>query len=300
MNNKIIDLSEDAVSLHAVSELLVIEKNKEKTEIPFSEIAAVVCSHPRVLLTQSVLSRLAAQGAVFITCDEKRMPASMLLPVETHFIQSERLQFQINASVPMQKRLWQQIVQAKIEAQGRVLLWLYGNDHGFFKISENVLSGDTNNMESFAAQKYWPLLFEDPHFRRDRNHGDQNRFLNYGYMVLRAFTARAVCAVGLHPSLGIHHHNRYDAFRLADDLMEPFRPIVDYTVVQILKNYSPYAPLGKEIKQQLLAPFIAEKFLVENEQRGLFDVLVRTASSLVDVYAGKRKQLSYLKWEREQ
>ena len=148
----------------------------------------------------------------------------MLLPLVGHHLQARRFVAQAAASVPTKKRLWRQIVRAKIELQAHTLETLHGDSAGVRPLMRLVRSGDPENVEARAARAYWPLLFADDDFRRDHERGDQNRLLNYGYTVLRAIVARAICAAGLHPALGLHHHNQYSAFCLADDLMEPFRP----------------------------------------------------------------------------
>jgi len=156
-----------------------------------------------------------------------------------------------------------------------------GQDHGLRALAAEVRSGDPENVEARGARLYWPALFGEA-FRRDRDAADLNRHLNYGYAVLRAITARAVCAAGLHPSLGIHHHNRYDAFCLADDVMEPFRPLVDRLVVNLHDRNGPDLPLDRDTKRALLASLL-ERYEFEDETRSLFDWVNRTASSLAAV-----------------
>ncbi|MFH0937841.1 MAG: type II CRISPR-associated endonuclease Cas1 [Planctomycetota bacterium] len=156
-------------------------------------------------------------------------------------------------------------------------------------LREQVHSGDPQNIEAQAARRYWLALFGE-NFRRDRDADDQNRLLNYGYAILRATVARAICAAGLHPSLGLHHHNRYDTFCLASDLMEPFRPLVDNVVVQYIRQHGSNAPLDKAAKAALLAPITA-RYTADGESRTLFDLLARVASSLTDVYMEEGKEL---------
>jgi len=153
-----------------------------------------------------------------------------------------------------------------------------------------VRSGDPDNLEGQASRRYWPALFDNPGFRRDRDLPDQNKNLNYGYAVLRAIVARAVCAAGLHPALGIHHHNRYDAFALADDLMEPFRPLVDRAVVAWVRANDPLADLSPQAKAALIQPLMA-RYPVKDEERPLFDIAARAAVSLTRVFAGTANAL---------
>lgn len=289
MIDRIIDISETAAQLHVRNGLLVIERdNEESTTIPLAEIAALVVAHPRVTFTQSVLSGLAGAGASFITCDERFLPAAMLLPLQAHFVQTERLALQVEASLPTRKRLWKQVVRAKIRAQGFVLQRLHGDDAGLTALAQQVRSGDPKNVEAQASRRYWPLLFADKGFRRDRDAENQNRLLNYGYAILRATVARALCGSGLHPSIGLHHRNRYNPFCLADDIMEPFRPRVDEIVVEIAGTRGSGAALDREVKAELIAGILG-RYDMDGDSRTLFDVLSRTASSLVAVLAGERK-----------
>ena len=165
--------------------------------------------------------------------------------------------------------MWQQFVKAKLEAQAQLLEYRSGTDYGLRALAAEVRSGDPENVEARGARLYWRALFGDD-FRRDREAEDLNRHLNYGYAVLRAITARAVCAAGLHPSLGIHHHNRYDAFCLADDVMEPFRPLVDRVVVNLNDRLGPDLPMDRDAKRALLLNLL-ERYEFEDETRSLFD-----------------------------
>jgi len=249
--------------------------------VPLEEIAVVVVSHPQVTYSHAVLPGLAAAGAILVACDSKHMPAAMMLPLVTHSVQTERFAAQAKASVPTCKRLWQQFVKAKLEAQAQLLEYRSGNDCGLRALAAEVRSGDPENVEARGARLYWRALFGDD-FRRDREAEDLNRHLNYGYAVLRAIAARAVCAAGLHPSLGIHHHNRYDAFCLADDVMEPFRPLVDRVVVNLHDRRGADMPMDRDTKRALLASLL-ERYEFEDETRSLFDWVNRTASSLASV-----------------
>ena len=184
-------------------------------------------------------------------------------------------------SRPCRWRTWRQIVRAKLAAQARLLQERTNQNWGLPLLAEKVRSGDPQNLEAHAARIYWKALFGED-FRRDREAEDLNRHLNYGYAVLRAIVARAVCAVGLHPSLGLHHHNRYDSFCLADDLMEPFRPLVDRAAAVLRDRQAKDAPFDREAKRELLAALLA-RFDHEEESRTLFDWISRMASSLASV-----------------
>jgi len=291
MTEHVVDISEGPASLHVRNELLVIQpEGADEATVPLAEIAAVVVAHPRVTLTQSVLSGLADAGAILVSCDTRFLPAAMLLPLQAHFIQTERIALQTRATLPTCKRLWQQLVRAKITAQGRLLKRLHGDDFALLDLARRVRSGDPKNLEAQASRRYWPVLFANKAFRRDPDREDQNRLLNYGYAVLRATVARALCGAGLHPSIGLHHHNRYNPFCLADDLMEPFRPVVDGAVAEWIRENGPDAPLDRDAKQALVAA-VTGRFEVDGESRSLFDVLARVAGSLVAVLAGERRKL---------
>lgn len=296
-DDKIIDISDSVVSLNVRLANLVIDCGDEgdKTMVPLTEVAALVLSHQHVSITNAALAGIAANGGIVVVTDSKFQPAGMLLPLDAHYAQGERFRKQAAVAQPLQKRLWQQVVKSKISAQAAVLKRLISHDGGLPHLASRVTSGDTGNQEAQAAQRYWPLVFNNPHFRRNREAEDQNRLLNYGYAVLRALTARAICSVGLHPALGIHHHNRYDPFALASDLMEPFRPLVDETVARIVFEQGENVALGKDVKRSIIGG-ITGLIDVEGKMRTIFSTLTKTASSLAAVYAGERKKMFLPEW----
>lgn len=291
MTDRIIELSENPVYLGIDTGRLMIKKADGQTSfIPLSDIAVVVCAHPAVTLTHNVLSELTQHGAMFLVCDGKRLPAGMVLPMDAHHLQAELFRMQVDASQPTRKRLWQQVVKAKIMSQARTLEMLYGDDSGLTALTSFVRSGDPDNIEGRAARRYWPQLFADSSFTRDQDAENQNRLLNYGYMVTRAIIARAVCAAGLHPSFGLHHHNRYDAFALADDLMEPFRCLTDRAVVSRWCVREPKTPFDRQDKTCLLEALLG-KFDLGGERRTVFDIAARMAISLAAVFRGNATEL---------
>ncbi len=291
MIDRVLELSEGPARLSVRYEQLVIERDGvPPITTPIQELAALVLTHPRVQLTQSVISRIASAGGSVVFCDDKYLPTAMVLPLQAHFVQTERYAKQAQLSMPGRKRLWQQIVRAKIRAQGRLLTQLYGEDYGIGEMQRRVRSGDPDNIEGQAARRYWPLLFADPKFRRGSEGPDQNNHLNYGYAVLRAVVARALCANGLHPSLGLQHHNRYDSFCLASDFMEPFRPVVDKAVAFWVRDNDPTQPLDHSAKMALLN-ILQERYEVEGEERTLFDLLAKAAANLARVVMGEAKTL---------
>lgn len=258
--------------------------------IPLADIAVLIAAHPQISFSHAVLAGLAEAGGMFIACNQKRMPCAMLLPLENHSTQTERFQAQANLPLPDRKRLWQQIVKAKIRAQARLLKERTEQDWGLEMLAASVRSGDPQNIEARAARIYWRNLFGEENFRRNPEGEGLNPALNYGYAILRAVTARALCAAGLHPSLGIHHHNRYDAFCLADDLMEPFRPIVDRVVAEISERSESGPELDRETKRAILEALLA-RFAADGESRTLFDWTSRTAQSLASAIESGDKKL---------
>lgn len=295
MADRVLDFAEGAAYLHVKDEQLVVERDgRPVASVPLGDIAIIIMAHPRVTCTQAVFAGLMDRGAALITCDRGHLPTGMLLPTVAHFTQAERFAAQAQASLPRKKRAWQQIVREKIRAQAALLEDLHADGAALRELAKRVRSGDPENVEAQAARRYWALLFDDPQFRRRRDGDGPNRLLNYGYAVLRAVVARAICAAGLHPSLGLHHHNRYDPYCLADDLMEPYRPVVDAAVVEHVRCFGKDAPLDRRGKQALLEP-LTGRFLAEKEARTLFDLAARTASSLAQLYQGDARRLWYLR-----
>jgi len=296
MTDRILDVAEAPARLRVRDRQLVIRR-AERPEccVPLADLAVVVVSHPQVSYTQAVLAGLAESGGAFVACDRRHLPVGMLLPLAAHFGQAERFAAQARATLPTKKRLWKQLVRAKIHAQAHTLERLHGTDHGLRALASNVRSGDPANVESWASRRYWPVLFAESSFRRCPDNEDQNLLLNYGYAVLRAIVARAICAAGLHPCLGIHHHNRYDTFCLADDLMEPFRPTVDFAVAEYVGTHD--APYGVErgAKQEMVRALTC-RYQLNGQQRTLFDAAARLASSLAEVFLGAGDRLDLPDW----
>lgn len=290
MTDRIIEIADTPARLRVDLGRLAIEvANQPPVFVQMSEVAALVVSNSGVTLSQSVLAELAKSGAVFVTMSENFLPIGMLLPLDAHTTQAARMGKQAEAAEPTKKRAWQTIVRAKIEAQWSLLDELGKPLGGLQDLLSRVHSGDPENIEAQAASKYWRVLF-GPTFRRDREAFDQNRLLNYGYAVLRAATARAVCGAGLHPALGVKHHNQYNPFCLADDLMEPYRPIVDRVVHRVVEREGPQVELGKAIRAEVVSSLLG-RFQVRGSQRTLFDALSRSAASLARVLTGEDKDL---------
>lgn len=290
MSDRVIEIAETAARLHIDLGRLAIEViGQPPVFVPMREVAAIVVSNPAVTLSQSVLAELAQQGGVFVAMSAQFLPIAMMLPLECHTTQTARMGKQIEASEPTKKRMWQLIVREKIRAQWKLLEVLGKTERGLDELLKRVQSGDPENVEAQAASRYWKALFGDA-FRRNREAFDQNRLLNYGYAVLRAATARAICGAGLHPSLGVHHRNQYNAFCLADDLMEPYRPLVDRAVMTIVTRDGAQVEMAKTIRGELIASLLG-RHEVRGESRTLFDLLSRSASSCARVFTGEERDL---------
>jgi CRISPR-associated protein Cas1 len=288
MIDRIVEIASPAELSIRLDQLVIVTEAASPVSTPLSELGVLLITHPRVALTQAVLSRIAANGGTVVTGDEFYLPASMLLPLQAHYIQSERFAKQTQMTPPLRKRLWKTIVQAKVRAQGFLLKELQGNDGGLIPMSGRVQSGDKGNLESVAARRYWPMVFGDPKFRRGGVRPDQNRHLDYGYTVLRALTARALCAAGLHPSIGIRHQNRYDAFSLAADLMEPFRRRGPPRLRWIQENPLD-GPLDRNARGWLLG-LLTERYLTQSEEPTLPDFLARSADGLAQAICGQESR----------
>ena len=259
-------------------------------QVPIEDIGFVVIEHPEIYITIPTLTKLSQNNVSVIFCDAKHLPCSMLLNLDNHHIQQELFSYQINASEPLKKQLWQQIVIAKIKHQAQHLQ-LLNKPYEVLKFYESkVLSGDTDNREGVAAAYYWKTVF-DFEFKRERQGAYPNLFLNYGYIILRAAVARAIAGSGLLSTLGIHHHNKYNAFCLADDVMEPFRPLVDAKVIEIINTF-PNKELTVEIKAELLK-ILTQTVYFKDIKSPLMVALSKTTTSLQQCYAGTSKKLSY-------
>jgi CRISP-associated protein Cas1 len=290
MINRILEISAHPVRLSVRHQALQIKRvGMDATLISFEDIAVIVVSNCQVSYTHSVLQHLLEAGGIFVTCDADHLPIGMVLPLQAHHRQITRFTLQSNVSEPTRKRAWQQIIKTKIRAQGRALQRIHGNDAGVSEYAKRVKSGDPQNIEAQAAKRYWQNMFAGS-FRRSREGTDENPYLNYGYAVLRAIVARAICAAGLHPCLGLHHHNQYSMFCLADDLMEPLRPIVDQVVHQITAHEAVPKKLDSHSKQALLTPLLG-RYQVNSENLTLFEISNKMAASLIKVFEGKARTL---------
>jgi len=262
--------------------------------IPVEDIGVVILDNKQITITHGLMEALLANNCALITCDSSRMPVGLQLPLSGNTIQSERFQSQIEASIPLQKQLWQQTIQYKITNQAYVLHTQRGVVvKNMLAWVNDVKSGDTDNLEARAAAYYWGSIFpEIPDFRRGREGIPPNNLLNYGYAILRAVVARSLVGSGLLPTFGIHHHNRYNAYCLADDIMEPYRPFVDKLVIEIMDSGEDFSELTKPIKSRLLTIPVLD-VTINNQRSPLMIAVGFTTASLAKCYAGETRKIMY-------
>lgn len=257
---------------------------------PIEDVGVVIVENQMVHFTVPLLNALADNNVAVILCNAQCMPNTMLMPLESNAVQQEVYRFQIEASLPTKKRIWRDIIEYKIRNQAALLDKL-GHDGKILKpYYMNVLSGDSDNREGLAAKIYWQEMY-GRQFNRDRNGDEPNSLLNYGYAILRAAVARALLGSGLFPAFGLFHRNRYNAFPLADDIMEPYRPFVDYAVYQIFECL-PEAYLDKEIKQSLVRVLFTD-VKMKDQIRPLQIALSMTTASLVRALKDKKESIIY-------
>lgn len=273
-------------------------KQEAVKTIPIEDIGIVILDNKQITLTHGLLEALLNNNAAVITCGSNRMPIGLHLPLEGNTTQSERTQAQIEASLPLKKQLWQQTIQAKITNQAYVLKNCRNEVvKNMLAWTKDVKSGDSDNLEARAAAYYWANMFRDIEgFRRGREGIPPNNLLNYGYAVLRAVIARSLVASGLFPALGIHHHNRYNAYCLADDIMEPYRPFVDKLVAEIVDSGEEYQELTKNVKMKLLGIPVID-VIINGQRSPLMIACTQTTASLARCYLGEIRKIAYPAFE---
>lgn len=268
------------------------EKEEKKT-IPIEDIGVVILDSPQITVTQTVLVKLLENNTAVVTCNSSHHPIGLQLCLDGNTLQSERFQKQISASEVLKKNLWQQTIQSKIYNQAMFLQELGIPVRNMLLWSRSVTSGDTKNHEARAAAYYWEnLLQSHDNFKRERFGEYPNNFFNYTYAILRAIVARNLVGSGLLPTLGIHHKNKYNAYCLADDIMEPYRPYADRLILETIQKYPDTEDINKEIKSMLLTlPVIDVK--INKQQRPLLVAVAETTASLAQCFAGKRRKIKY-------
>ena len=280
-----------AVCLSARHKQLVIfsKETQEETLVPIEDIGFVIVENALVSLTIPLINELTDNNCALIFCNEKHLPFSMTMPLDCNEIQSQLFSAQINAKLPVKKNCWKQIVEYKIKNQGLVLKKYDLDFTRLVDLSKCVKSGDPTNMESQAAKFYWDNLF-GKNWCRDRFGDFPNNYLNYGYAILRAATARALVGSGLLPTLGIHHHNKYNAYCLADDLMEPYRPFIDDEVVEYISTNPDDKEVGLEFKKRILQVLVRD-VKMGNLTRPMMVALSMTSSSLANALSNESEKL---------
>ncbi|MBN2237651.1 MAG: type II CRISPR-associated endonuclease Cas1 [Bacteroidales bacterium] len=269
------------------------EDNEELGSIPIEDIGAVLLDNPQITITHALMAALLERNTAIISCDEKHLPVGLMLPLDGNTIQTERFRYQIDASEPLKKNLWAQTVKAKIENQAAVLRLAGIENKRLLALIPQIQSGDPDNVEGRAASVYWKLLFDDIEFTRDRFGTFPNPHLNYCYAILRAIVARGLVGSGLLPTLGIHHSNKYNAYCLADDIMEPYRPFCDWLVYKMLiGNTITDDEITREHKAQLLT-IAAVDIQIDGKKSPLMVGLARTTHSLAECFEGKRRKIIY-------
>ncbi len=298
--------------LHTKDEQMLIDfadKNKDQAKVAIEDIGVVILDAYQLTISQNLLSKLLHNNVALISCDEKHMPQGLMLNLEGNTLQQERFAVQLETSQPLKKQLWQQTVKSKIHNQANLLRKLCEDgdlDSPEFPFEnmdyweESVKSGDPDNYEGRAAAFYWKNIFSDivKDFKRGRFEPEPNNLLNYGYAILRATVARSLTASGMLPTLGIHHHNKYNAYALADDVMEPYRPYVDVIVRELAEKYysDEWAEKGFELTPSLKVELLkipAVDVLIEGERSPLMIATQRTAASLYQCYEGVVRKILY-------
>lgn len=269
-------------------------KYEPTATVPIEDIGVAILDHPQITLSHGVLSALIENNVAVIVCNKQHMPIGLQLPLDCNTLQSERFHDQIAASLPLRKQLWQQTVSQKIRNQAAVLKkYRSAEVRNMLVWSDGVKSGDSDNVEGRAAAYYWGQLFSDRQgWTRAREGEWPNALLNYGYAILRAVVARSLVASGLLPTLGIHHHNRYNAYCLADDIMEPYRPYVDALVLEMLPQWSEEEAITTEMKRELLSIPVRE-VVIGGQRSPLMIATSQTSASLYKCYSGELRKVAY-------
>lgn len=290
MIGRVIEVGSEGLHLARLRGFMTIsDDGMEDGRVPLDDMAVLLCNARGVTYSNGLLTELAQRGIAVVLCGPNYLPVAWLWPLKGHHVQALRMRCQLESPKPLAKRLWQSIVRAKIAQQDNTLDLLKISGGDLKSLARRVRSGDPDNVEAQAARRYWPRLFGS-NFRRNRFGQMPNPLLNYGYTVFRAATARAIVAAGLHPSLGIHHHNRANSLCLVDDLMEPFRPLVDYTVARLLE--SGCYEVTKEAKRTLAGTLTIE-MRTDRGVSPLQTCLERAAQSLAQSFENRIVSLTF-------
>lgn len=274
---------------------MVVELQDVTRSLPIEDIGVVILDHKQITITHALIDALLANNVAIVTSNDKHLPVGLMLPLDGNTLQSERFRAQIDASEPLKKQMWQQTVTAKILGQAHVLGMQRIEHSNMFKWAKDVRSGDIDNMEARAAAYYWRNMFEKDAFIRDPQGLPPNNLLNYGYSIVRAMMARALVGAGLLPTFGIHHHSRYDAYCLADDIMEPYRPFVDMKVLEMWQNGEVTSDISSEQKRELLGITTLD-VNISGHRSPMMLAIQATAKSVQKCFSGEARKIIYPDW----
>jgi CRISPR-associated protein Cas1 len=281
--------------LKTQQEQLVIEMHDsgETKLVPIEDIGLIVLDHQQITITQALLAKLLENNTAVISCNARHHPEGMFFCLDGHSLQSQKFKAQIEASLPLKKQLWQQTIVAKIENQAALLCLQRKENKTLLNYAQEVKSGDSDNIEARAAAYYWKRIFPDfLNFQRHPEGFPPNNLLNYGYAILRALVARSLTGSGLLPTLGIHHRNQYNAYCLADDIMEPYRPYVDQTVCGIIRSNGKFLELTASTKKALLG-IPAMDSIIDGKKSPLMVAIQRSTASLARCFEGNGRKIIY-------
>ena len=274
---------------------MVVELQDVTRTLPIEDIGVVILDHKQITITHALIDALLANNVAIVTSNDKHLPVGLMLPLDGNTLQSERFRAQIDASEPLKKQMWQQTIVAKILGQAHVLGTQLIKHNNMLKWAKDVRSGDPENMEARAAAFYWRNMFEKDEFIRDPQGLPPNNLLNYGYSIVRAMMARALVGAGLLPTLGIHHHSRYDAYCLADDIMEPYRPFVDMKVLEMWKNGGITSDISSDQKRELLG-ITTMDVNISGHRSPMMLAIQTTAQSVQKCFSGEARKIIYPDW----
>jgi CRISPR-associated protein Cas1 len=290
VQNRIVEITQTGVYLSKDRGFLTVSKDKEELgKVPLSDISGLICNSHALTFTNNIILSLVEQGSSVVICGHNYLPEAIIWPVESNSQQQLRMRYQINASKPLTKQLWAEIIKQKILNQSDVLNFIGRTNNRLSVLAKEVKSGDKDNLEAQAARIYWTKIFGDE-FTRDRMSDGINSMLNYGYTILRSTVARSIMAVGLHPTLGIHHHNQFNPMCLVDDMMEPFRPLIDLLVYYL--NKSGHENVSEDVKRYL-ANSINIDLETEDGNSPLFQVINKLSVSLAQSYEQEKVLLRF-------
>ena len=280
--------------LKTTNDQLVVDRPELPAHtVPIEDIGLMVLDHQQITISAALMAKLLENNVALITCNHTHHPTGLLLNLDGHTLQSQRFQVQLQSSVPLRKQLWQQTVEAKISNQAAALAKRNLENKYLLNLAAKVKSGDAGNLEARAALYYWDKFFpETLQFTRSREGAPPNNLLNYGYAIVRAMVARALVGSGLLPVMGIHHRNQYNAYCLADDIMEPYRPYVDMLVYQQVRNHGSFLELSPAMKQEFLS-LPTQDVQIEEQTSPMMVAITRTTASLAKCFEGSVRKILY-------